>query len=107
MPPPAPSAHCSPFAQALDDRRPLMGELPCPQHLATPLCYQRQTRGVTARVNLQPQRLMGGLRSGLSENHGEREALEDGCLACFEQEPCSPRMHRSKWTLLGVHQKHV
>ena len=59
-------------------------ELPGPQHLATPLCYQRQTRGVTARVDLQTQRLTGGLRSRLSENQGEREVLEDGCLAGFE-----------------------
>jgi len=62
---------------------------------------------VTSRVDLQTQRLAGGWRSGLSENQGEGEALEDGSLACFEQEPCSSRMHRSKWTPLGVDQKHM
>jgi hypothetical protein len=107
MPLPAPSAHCSPFAQALGDRLSLMGELPCPHHFATPLCYQRQTSGVTARVDLQTQWLVNGLLYGLSENQGEREALEDSSLACFEQEPCSPWMYWSKWALLGVHQKHM
>ena len=105
VPLPAAAAHRSPLAQPLDNRLALMGQFCGPHHLATRLFHQRQSRRATSRIDLQPQRFSCCLFHGSPQDERKGVALEDGSLACFEQQPRSSRVHWSKRAQRLVHRQ--
>jgi hypothetical protein len=85
-----------PLIQMVFDLLTTMGEFCCPHYLPGGIVDHGQSGCLATWIDFDAQRRWLDIGLGFLQDDGEGIAQQDGCMACFQQESGTTRMHGIK-----------